>query len=86
MKTTSSDRESGTMSFSKTIGEGEMILSAQITEANGIVNVNTTANYAGDIAIAGLHEEVIHNFHVFLFRNLNITDPSAMNVRISQMK
>ncbi len=86
MKTTASDRESGTMSFSKTIGKGDMILSAQVTEANGIVKVQTTGNFAGDIAIAGLHEEVIRNFHVFLFRNLNISDPSARNVRIEQMK
>jgi hypothetical protein len=82
MKATASDRESGTMSFSKHIGKGDMILSVQVAEAAGIVNVQTTGNFAGDIAIRGLHEEVIRNFHVFLFRNLNIEDPSARNVRI----
>lgn len=86
MKTTASDRESGTMSFSKAIGEGDMILSAQIAEANGIVNVQTTGNFAGRIALAGLHEEVITNFHVLLFRNLKISDPAAKNVRIEVLK
>lgn len=86
MKTTSSDRESGTMSFSKTIGDGDMILSVQIAEKDGVINVRTTGNFAGGVAIAGLHEEVIRNFHVFLFRNLNIEDPSARNVRIEEMK
>ena len=86
MKTTASDRESGTISFSKIIGKGDMILSVQIVDAQGIINVRTTGNFAGDIAIAGLHEEVIRNFHVFLFRNLNILDPSARKVRIEKMK
>jgi hypothetical protein len=86
MKTSASDRESGTMSFSKHIGKGDMILSVQIVQVGGIINVQTTGNFAGDIAIAGLHEEVIRNFHVFLFRNLNIEDPSARNVRISEVK
>ena len=85
MKTTASDRESGTMSFSKVIGKGDMILSVQVAEKSGIINVQTTSNYAGDIAIVGLHEEVIRNFHVFLFRNLNIENPSARNVKIEQM-
>jgi hypothetical protein len=86
MKTTSSDRESGSMSFSETIGGGDMILSVQVVEANGIVKVQTTANFAGDIAIAGLHTEVIRNFHVLLFRNLNISDPSARNINIEVVK
>ena len=86
MKTTASDRESGTMSFSKTIGKGDMILSVQIVDSDGTIRVQTTANFAGDIAIKGLHEEVIRNFHVFLFRNLGISDTSERNVVFETMK
>ncbi len=85
MKTTASDRESGTMTFSKPIGAGEMVQSVQILEApNGIIKVQTTAHYANpkSLALAGLHEEIINNFHVYLFQNLNITTPTEQNVRI----
>lgn len=85
MKTASSDRESGTMSFSKIIGSGDMILSTRISEANGIVKVQTTANFT-EVTIAGLHDEVILNFHVSLFNNLNILNPSARNVEIVDVK
>ena len=77
--TTASDRESGTMSFTKKIANGNMILAVQIAQADGAVGVRTTANYAGDIAIKGMHEEAIRNFHIMLFRNLNITNPSELN-------
>lgn len=63
-----------------------MILSIQIIENQSIINVRTTSNYAGGLAITGLHEEVINNFHVFLFRNLNILDSSERQVKIEQMK
>lgn len=86
MATSASDRESGTMTFSKQIGRGTFILSVSIVEADGLIKVTTTGNYVGDIAIKGLHEEVIRNFHVFLFRNLNVSNPSEMNVRIEQGK
>ncbi len=85
--TTNSDRESGTMSFTKKIAEGNMILSVRIADENNIIRVKTTANFAGDIAIAGLHEEAIRNFHILLFRGLNIAPESEMsNVHIVQLR
>lgn len=85
--TTSSDRESGTMSFTKKIGKGDMILSVQVVNADEHIVVRTTANYAGDLAIMGLHEEAIRIFHDALFRNLNIVEPSERNnVRIEVVK
>lgn len=86
MTNTASDRESGVTSFSKQIGKGTMTLNVNITEDKGIIKVRTTARYGGDLAISGLHEEVIQNFHVFLFRNLNITDKSERNIDIEQMR
>lgn len=86
MQTTASDRESGTMSFTKQIGKGQMILSASVTTKGNIVQVRTTASYGGGLALAGLHEEIIHNFYVFLFRNLNITDPSEEKVNIELLR
>lgn len=86
MKTTASDRESGTMSFSKHIGKGDMILSVQIVDKKGDIQVRTTGNYAGGIALAGIHEEVINNFHVMLFRNLDISENSEKNVSITQLQ
>jgi hypothetical protein len=84
---TASDRESGTMSFTKKVGKGDLILSVQVTEANGRVGTRTTANFAGGLAIAGLHEEAIRNFHILLFRNLNITESSELNnVRTEELR
>lgn len=84
--TTNSDRESGTLSFTKKIAKGDMILSVRIIDENNIIRVKTTANFAGDIAIAGLHEEAIRNFHKLLFRGLDIEPESEMsNVHIMQL-
>ena len=85
MQLAGSDRESGTMSFRKRVGKGEMVLSVTVKEVDGIVRVRTTASYGGHLAIHGLHEEFIHNFHVFLFRNLGISDDSEKNVNIEQL-
>ena len=57
-----------------------MILSVTVTDRGNVVQVRTTASYGGGIAIAGLHEEYIQNFHVVLFRNLNISDPSERKI------
>jgi hypothetical protein len=84
MQLSASDRESGTMSFRRTIGKGEMILSVTVKDVGGRVQVSTTAAYGGDLAIRGLHEECINNFHTYLFRNLGITDASERNVDIRQ--
>jgi hypothetical protein len=84
--TTSSDRESGSMSFMKKVGKGDLILSVQVAEDGDHIKVRTTANFAGDLAIAGLHEEAIRNFHIFLFRNLNTEPTELNNVRIEQLK
>lgn len=84
--TTNSDRESGTLSFTKKIAKGDMILSVRIIDENNIIRVKTTANFAGDIAIAGLHEEAIRNFHILLFRELNIAPESEIsNVHIVEL-
>lgn len=40
----------------------------------------------GGLALAGLHEEFIRNFYVFLFRNLNITDTSERKVNIELLR
>ena len=84
--TTSSDRDSGTASFSRKIGRGDMILSVRVQDAGGVTKVSTTANYAGTVAIAGLHEESIRNFHVLLFRNLDISDPEKSRLLIQELK
>ncbi len=47
MQTTASDRESGTMSFTRPTGEGQMILNASVTTKGNIVQVRTTASYGG---------------------------------------
>jgi hypothetical protein len=86
MQLSASDRESGTISFRKKSGKGEMILNVTVKTGNGSVQVNTIATYSGGIAISGLHEEYIRNFHIFLFRRLGITDPSKTNVIIEEMK
>ena len=84
---TASDRDSGTMSFIRKIGEGDMILNVRITDQNKLIRVRTTANFAGDLGIAGLHEEAISNFHIFLFRTLNVAPESEMsNVKIEQLR
>ena len=86
MKIDSQDRESGAISFSKHIGKGEFILNVQIAGTKGGVNVQTTGSYGGDLAIRGLHEEVIRNFHVLLFRILRITDPASRQIKMEQLK
>lgn len=85
--TTASDRESGTLSFTKKIANGNMILNVRIADTNNVMRVRTTANYAGDIAIRGLHEEAIRNFHILLFRALNIASQSELNnVRVEELR
>ena len=86
MSVTSSDRESGTMSFTERVGDGQMNVSVHVTERESVIQVNTTASMGGGLAIAGLHEECIQNFHVMLFRNLNISDPSERNINIELIK
>lgn len=86
MQLAGSDRESGTASFRKRTGEGEMVLSVTVREAGGMVQVRTTASYGGGVAIRGLHEEYIRNFHVLLFRSLGISDPSERKVNIEELK
>jgi len=85
MQLAASDRESGTMSFRKLVGKGEMILSVKIQNVHGVVKVLTTASYGGRAAIRGLHEEFLNNFHVFLFRNLGISDTSEKNISIEEL-
>lgn len=76
------DRESGSMSFFKRIGGGIMNLNVLLSEEGKMIVVRTTAEFTGDLALKGLHEEVISNFHVYLQRILKITDPGARNVQI----
>jgi len=82
MQLSASDRESGTISFRKSVGKVEMILSVRVKSLGGRVQVHTTATSGGGLAIRGLHEEFIHNFHVFLFRNLGVTNASEEQVNI----
>lgn len=95
MSTTSSDRESGTISFSRvfpgggTISARTMYMRVLIMDLNGIVRVTTNAasdkvSTGGPIPISmgGLMDEAINNFHVYLFQNLNITNPAERKVRI----
>jgi hypothetical protein len=86
MQTTASDREAGTMSFTKQTGKGQMILSVTVMDRGNVVQVRTTASHGGGLAIAGLQEEFIQNFHVVLFRNLNISDPSERKINVELMK
>lgn len=82
MQATMSDRESGTMSFSRRVGDGQMVVSAQVTDNTSLVQVRTTASFGGRLALAGMHEEFIRNFHKLMFRNLNITDISEQKVNV----
>jgi hypothetical protein len=86
MQTTASDRQSGTMSFTRLAGKKTVVLSANITDNSGIIHVSTVVSVGGGLAIRGLHEEYIKNFHVFLFRNLNITDVAERNLVLEQLK
>lgn len=82
---TASDRESGTMSFSKTFDKDQMVLNVSISDKDGRILVHTVANYTGGLAIKGHHEEFIRNFHVGLFRKLNITDTAERQIIITEL-
>ena len=82
---TGSDREAGTMSFMQRFGKEQMVLNASILDQGGKIVVRTTANWGGGLAITGHHEEFIRNFHVQLFRKLNVSDPSERNIDIQEM-
>lgn len=82
---TGSDREAGTMSFAERSGDGQMVLNVSILDQGGRIIVRTTASYGGGLAITGLHEEYIKNFHILIFRNLNITDLSERNIDIQEI-
>ena len=84
MQLAGSDRDAGTMSFRRKSGKGEMVLNVTVKDVGGIVQVRTTASYGGNLAIHGLHEEYIHNFHVFLFRNLGISSASEQHINIEE--
>lgn len=86
LQATSSDRDAGTISFAKRVGKGQMNVNVNVAERPEATQVRTTANYGGGLAIAGLHEEFIRNFHVLLFRNLGITEPSERNVDVQQLR
>lgn len=83
---TGSDREAGTMSFVQTFGDERMIFNASVADLGGRVVVRTTANYTGGLAIKGHHEEFINNFHVYLFRNLNISEASERRLTIHEIQ
>lgn len=82
---TSSDREAGTMSFMRRFDKAQMVLNASILDQDGMIVVRTTANYHGGLAIKGHHEEFIKNFHVLLFRNLNVSEASERNIIIEEI-
>lgn len=89
MNITSSDQEKGTIIFYKPIGKGGMTQNVRVRDGQGVVNVQTTndfhSSHLGDTPIGGgLHEDVIRKFHMFLFRNLNILDPSAKKYRVEK--
>lgn len=86
MKTILSDQQSGTITFAKGIGRSEMALSVRLLNVDEIIRVKTSANFHGDdIAFQGLHEEIINNFHVYLFQALNIdVKENLSNVKVSQ--
>lgn len=82
---TGSDREAGTMSFMQRFGEEQMVLNVSILDQGGRIVVRTTANWGGGLAIKGHHEEFINNFHVQLFRNLNISETSERKINIQEL-
>jgi hypothetical protein len=86
MQVTSSSEAAGTISMTKRVGDGNMNLNVVIKQDGPVVDVKTTAAYGGGLAIRGLHEEIIRNFHVFMFRNLNITKKEERLVRIDGLK
>ena len=84
---TSSDRDAGTMSFMQKFGEEQMVLNAAIVDqGGGNIVVRTTANWGGGLAIRGHHEEFIRNFHVQLFRNLNVSEMSERGIQIQEIR
>lgn len=86
MQVVSSSKEAGTISLTQRVGDGNMNLNAVIRQEGPIVTVKTTAAYGGGLAIRGLHEEIINNFHIVIFRNLNITKQEERLVRIDGLK
>ena len=73
------------MSFVKTIGSVEMAVNVSVKQAGDRVHVTTTAS-TGKVALRGLMEEEIRNFHVLLFRTLGITDMAERNIDIQVAK
>jgi hypothetical protein len=86
MQPTSSDREAGTMSFTKRVGDASMNFTVNVTEQGNIVQVRSMANYVGGVAVVGEHEKFLKNFHAALFRNLNISDPSERKINVELAK
>lgn len=81
------DRDAGTMSFMQKFGEEDMVLNAVIVDqGGGNIAVRTTANWSGGLAIRGHHEEFIRNFHVLLFRNLNVSEMSERGIQIQEIR
>jgi hypothetical protein len=84
---TSSDRETGTMSFTKRISGTESILfTVNVTEQGNIVQVRTMTKTVGGIAVVGEHEKNLKDFHAALFRTLNISDPSEQKINVELAK
>jgi len=86
-----SDQKKGAITFHMPVGKGGMTQNVQVRDGQGVVNVQTTndfySSHYGDTPFGGsLHEHVISRFHMFLFKNLNILDPSAKKYRVERLK
>lgn len=89
------DKTAGVISMRKEVYAGDrqaerrMSVLLKQTEGKVVISTKITSSSAGIIegTLGGaVHKEMTHNFYVYLFRDLNITDPSLRNIEIEDEK
>ncbi len=87
----SQDRDAGVISMRKQVYAGDKMaernMSVQLTKQGGRILVATRGSGSDvgliESALGGaVHKEITHNFYVYLFRVLKITDPSQRLIDI----
>lgn len=82
---TSVDRSAYNLTLTRPFADKKMTVTVHVRDQGGNIHVNAFAIF-NDIAISGVYEETIKNFHVALFRNLNIDQSEMSNVVIQEAK
>jgi hypothetical protein len=80
---TSQDRQSGIVTMERQVADKRIFMALTLRKPAERVQVYTTIR-SDKIVIAGLYEEITRNFYVYLFRELQITDPAQRNVDIKE--